>query len=45
MPIRTLTAIAILLAAWINRQARQTADRVPHATEIRERAARPVNCG
>jgi two-component sensor histidine kinase/CHASE3 domain sensor protein len=35
-----VVAIAILLAAWINRQARQTADRVSHAIEIRERAER-----
>lgn len=35
-----VVAVAIVLAAWINRQARQTADRVSHAIEIRERAER-----
>lgn len=35
-----VVALAILLAAWINWQARQTADRVSHAIEIRERAER-----
>ncbi|MCO5090324.1 CHASE3 domain-containing protein [Bosea sp. (in: a-proteobacteria)] len=35
-----VVAVAILLAAWVNRQARQTADRVSHAIEIRERAER-----
>src|SRR6478609_6155299 len=36
----TIIAIAVVLAAWINQQARQTADRVSHAIEIRERAER-----
>lgn len=35
-----VVAVAIVLAAWINWQARQTADRVSHAIEIRERAER-----
>lgn len=35
-----VVAVAIVLAAWINRQARQTADRVSHAIETRERAER-----
>lgn len=35
-----VVALAVVLAAWINWQARQTADRVSHAIEIRERAER-----
>ncbi|RYE30102.1 MAG: hypothetical protein EOP23_19945 [Hyphomicrobiales bacterium] len=35
-----VVAAAIVLAAWINWQARQTADLVSHAIEIRERAER-----
>jgi len=35
-----VVAVAIVLAAWINHQARQTADRVSHAIETRERAER-----
>ena len=35
-----VVALAIILAAWINREARQAADSVSHAIEIRERAER-----
>ena len=35
-----VVALAIVLAAWINWQARQAADLVSHAIEIRERAER-----
>lgn len=35
-----VVALAVLLAAWINWQARRTADSVSHAIEIRERAER-----
>ena len=35
-----VVAVAIILAAWINHQARQTADLVSHAIETRERAER-----
>lgn len=35
-----VVAVAILLAAWINREARLTGERVSHAIEIRERAER-----
>lgn len=35
-----VVAVAVLLAAWINLQARVAADRVSHAIEIRERAER-----
>ncbi|MCU4181394.1 sensor histidine kinase [Bosea sp. BH3] len=35
-----VVAVAVVLAAWINRQARQTADLVSHAIETRERAER-----
>jgi two-component sensor histidine kinase len=35
-----VVAVAVVLAAWINQQARRAADRVSHAIEIRERAER-----
>lgn len=35
-----VVAVSVVLAAWINRQARQTADQVSHAIETRERAER-----
>jgi two-component sensor histidine kinase/CHASE3 domain sensor protein len=35
-----VVTLAVVLAAWINWQARQTADLVSHAIEIRERAER-----
>lgn len=35
-----VVAVAIVLAAWINQQARRAADLVSHAIEIRERAER-----
>ncbi len=35
-----VVAAAVVLATWINLQARRTADRVSHAIEIRERAER-----
>lgn len=36
----SVVAIAVILAAWINLQARRAADSVSHAIEIRERAER-----
>lgn len=35
-----VVAVAVVLAGWINLQARRAADRVSHAIEIRERAER-----
>lgn len=35
-----VVAVAIVLAAWINQQARRTADLASHAIEVRERAER-----
>jgi len=35
-----VVAVAVVVAAWINQQARRTADLVSHAIEIRERAER-----
>lgn len=35
-----VVAVAVVLAAWINLQARRAADRVSHAIEIRERSER-----
>lgn len=35
-----VVAVAIIVAAWINQQARRTSDLVSHAIEIRERAER-----
>lgn len=36
----SVVAVAVILAAWINLQARAAADRVSHAIEIRERTER-----
>lgn len=35
-----VVGVAIILAAWINLQAKETADRVSHSIEVRERAER-----